>query len=100
METGERMAAYLIGHITVKDAEQWEKYVAGVQKSLLPYEAEVIFRGQQVKVLAGRHTHENAVVIKFPDQKILQDWYHSKTYQDLIPIRDRAADVIIVGYDA
>jgi uncharacterized protein (DUF1330 family) len=99
MEMGEKMAAYLIGHITVKDAELWEKYVEGVQKSLLPYEAKVIFRGKQVQVLAGSHPHENAVVIQFPDQRILLDWYHSKAYQDLIPIRDKAADVVIVCYD-
>ena len=93
------MAAYLIGHITVKDAESWGKYVEGVGKSLLPYEAKVVFRGKQEKVLAGLHSHENAVVLQFPDQKTLQDWYHSKAYQELIPIRDKAADVVIISYD-
>jgi uncharacterized protein (DUF1330 family) len=97
---GEIMSAYLIGHITVKDAELWERYVEGVGKSLEPYEAEVIFRGKRSKVLTGKHTHENTVVIQFPDQKILQNWYYSKEYQDLIPIRDKAADVVIISYDA
>jgi len=27
------MAAYLIGHITIKDPVQWKIYVEGVQKS-------------------------------------------------------------------
>ena len=94
------MSAYLIGHITVKDAVQWDIYIEGVGKSLLPYSAEVIFRGKRAKVLAGEHPHENTVVIQFPDQKTLQDWHHSKEYQDLIPIRDKAADVVIISYDA
>ena len=94
------MSAYLIGHITVKDAVQWDIYIEGVGKSLLPYSAEVIFRGKRAKVLAGEHPYENTVVIQFPDQKMLQDWYHSKEYQDLIPIRDKAADVVIISYDA
>ncbi|UCD66427.1 MAG: DUF1330 domain-containing protein [Deltaproteobacteria bacterium] len=94
------MAAYLIGHITVKDAELWDRYVEGVQKSLQPYEAQIIFRGKQAKVLTGEHTYENTVVIQFPEQEILQNWYYSKKYQDLIPIRDKAADVVIICYDA
>jgi uncharacterized protein (DUF1330 family) len=93
------MAAYLIGHIKVKDVSQWEIYVEGVSKSLLPYSAEVIFRGKLHKVLTGEHSHPNTVVIRFPDQTTLQDWYNSKEYQELIPIRDRAADVTIISYD-
>jgi len=93
------MAAYLVGHITVKDAEGWERYVTGVGESLMPYAAEIIFRGRRAKVLAGAHQYENTVVIRFPDQKTLQEWYHSPAYQDLIPIRDQAADVVIISYD-
>ena len=40
------MAAYLIGHITVKDAERWKVYVAGVARSLEPYGGQVVFRGR------------------------------------------------------
>jgi len=40
------------------------------------------------------------VVIKFPDQPTLQNWYNSESYQQLIPTRDRAADVVIISYDA
>ena len=94
------MSAYLIGHITVKNAVQWNIYVEGVGKSLLPYSAEVIFRGRRARVLAGEHPHENTVVIQFPDQETLQKWHSSKEYQELIPLRDKAADVVIISYDA
>ncbi|MDX1776244.1 MAG: DUF1330 domain-containing protein [Desulfobulbales bacterium] len=94
------MAAYLIGHITVKDTELWKRYVEGVGRSLAPYRAEIMFRGRRAKVLTGRHRHGNTVVIQFPDQGTLQAWYHSKEYRDLIPIRDKAADVVIITYDA
>ena len=93
------MTAYLVGHITIKDASQWEIYMEGVRNSLLPYSAEVVFRGRLHKVLSGEHSHQNTVVIKFPDQATLQEWYNSKEYQDLIPVRDRAADVVIISYD-
>jgi len=94
------MAAYLIGHITVKDPVQWKVYVDGVQESLVPYGAEIVFRGKRASVLAGEHAFRDAVVIKFSDQPTLQQWYHSETYQSLIPLRGQAADVVIISYDA
>ena len=93
------MPAYLIGHITVKNPAKWKIYVEGVSKSLIPFEAELVFRGTRATVLAGEHPHTNTVVIKFPDQPTLQQWYHSKDYQGLIPNRDEAADVVIIAYD-
>jgi uncharacterized protein (DUF1330 family) len=94
------MSAYLIGHITIKNLDKWKTYVEGVQKSLLSFEAEVVFRGKRATVLTGEHPHENTVVIKFPDQQTLQQWYNSEDYQKLIPNRDEAADVVIIGYEA
>jgi hypothetical protein len=34
------MSAYLIGHITVNNSDKWKTYIEGVQKSLIPFEAE------------------------------------------------------------
>jgi uncharacterized protein (DUF1330 family) len=93
------MAAYLVGHISVKDPDLWQIYIAGVQKSLAPFDAELVFRGQRAAILAGEHAHNQCVVIKFASQADLQQWYHSDTYQDLIPTRDKAADVAIISYD-
>ena len=94
------MPAYLIGHITIKNPDKWKTYVEGVQKSLIPFEAEVVFRGKRAAVLTGEHPYEHTVVIKFPDQPTLQQWYNSKKYQGLIPVRDEAADVVIISFDA
>ena len=93
------MASYLVGHITVKDGELWQKYVSGVQESLLPFDSKVIFRGKLVSVLAGKHEHDLVVVIEFPDQSVLDNWYSSKKYQALIPLRDKAANVVIMAYE-
>ena len=92
------MAAYLVGHITVKDDGLWQKYVAGVGESLAPFDSRIIFRGQLVRVLAGQHEHDLVVVIEFPDQSTLDAWFSSEKYQKLIPLRDKAADVVITTY--
>lgn len=93
------MPAYLIGHMTVKDPTQWAMYVEGVKKSLLPFAAEVLFRGRQTAVLAGELPYPLTVVIQFADDATLQAWYCSEDYQTLIPLRDRAADVVIAAYE-
>ena len=94
------MATYLVGHITVKNDELWQQYVAGIGESLAPFESRVVFRGQLDKVLAGRHAHDLVVVIEFPDQSTLDDWFNSDKYQSLIPLRNKAADVAIMTYSA
>jgi len=93
------MAAYLVGHITVKDEELWQQYVSGVQESLASFDSEIVFRGKLASVLAGEHEHDLVVVIKFPDQSTLNEWFISDLYQRLIPVRDRAADLVITTYN-
>ncbi len=92
------MAAYLVGHITVKNDELWQQYVAGVGESIAPFDSKIIFRGQLDKILAGQHQHDLVVVIEFPDQPTLDAWFNSEKYQSLIPLRDMAADVVITTY--
>jgi len=94
------MAAYLVGHITVKDDGLWQKYMAGVKESLAPFDCKIIFRGQLDRILAGQHDHNLVVVIEYPDQTTLDNWYGSEKYQSLIPLRDKAADVVITTYKA
>jgi uncharacterized protein (DUF1330 family) len=93
------MAAYLIGHITIKDPVKWEKYVKGVQVSLAPFGAKIVFRGKRVKVFTGEHPHHNTVVVEFSEPSAMIQWYSSENYQKLIPLRNEAADVVIIGFD-
>ena len=92
------MAAYLVGHMTVKEDKLWKEYVAGVQESIAPFDAKVVFRGRLDKVLAGQHAHDLVVVIEFADQATLNNWFNSEQYQSLIPLRDKAANVTITTY--
>ena len=94
------MAGYLVGHITVKNDKLWEQYVAGVTESIAPFDANVIFRGELDKVLAGEHEYDRVVVIEFSDISTLDQWFESEKYQSLIPLRDQAANVTITTYQA
>lgn len=94
------MASYLVGQITVRDKNLWQKYVAGVAESLTPFDSKIIFRGNRTAVLSGENNRDLIVVIEFADQAMLDNWFNSEKYQSLIPLRDQAADVVITTYEA
>ena len=90
-------AAYLVGHITVKDAEKWSDYRNQVPATLAPWSAEIVFRGKRVAVLAGEHPHGDIVVIRFPDKESIANWHSSPAYQRLIPLREQAAEMVLIS---
>jgi len=94
------MAAYLVGHISVKNEPLWQDYVAGVKESLSAYDCRIVFRGRLASVLAGTHDRNLVVVIEFADHATLDRWFRSDQYQALIPVRDKAADVAITTWEA
>ncbi len=94
------MPAYVIGHITVKDADKWSVYRSRVPDTLVPWGAELVLRGKRSAVLSGEHDHADTVVIRFPDLESLEKWYHSAAYQELIPLRTQAADMVLVSYES
>jgi uncharacterized protein (DUF1330 family) len=92
------MSALVIGHITVRDEDKWAQYRAQVPATLAPWGAELVFRGQCDRLLAGEHSHSDTVVIRFPDSAAVDGWYASAAYQALIPLRCAAADVDLISY--
>ena len=94
------MPGYVIGHITVKDPLKWGEYREKVPATLAPWGGEVLLRGRRVGVLTGEHTHADTVVIRFPDAQAISGWYGSAAYQALIPIREQAADMVLIGYES
>ena len=91
--------AWLIGHITVKDATKWAEYRSRVPATLAPFGAELVFRGTLAQVLCGEHDHTDVVVAGFPDRAALDAWHASPAYQALIPLRTEAAEVALLSYD-
>lgn len=94
------MTAYAIGHITVKDEALWAEYRSKVPDTLAPWGGELVFRGRQLATLAGEDPHADVVVLRFADAAALQGWFASTAYQALIPLRERAADVVLTAYEA
>ncbi|MBU1424708.1 MAG: DUF1330 domain-containing protein [Gammaproteobacteria bacterium] len=92
--------AYVVGHITVKNAEMWAEYRSKVPPTLAPWGGELVFRGKQVAALSGENTHPDIVVIRFPSVAEVNGWYSSAAYQALIPLRQQAAEMVLLSYEA
>ena len=91
--------AYIIGHITVKNTEQWQEYRNKVPDTLSPWGGELVFRGKLSSVLSGSHDHKDTVVIRFPDLDALNNWHDSPQYQALISLRQEAAEMDLLVYE-
>lgn len=91
--------AYVIGHITVKNEDRWAEYRSQVPATLAPWGAELLLRGKLATVLAGEHPHTDTVVIRFPNVDAVNSWHSSPAYQALIPLRQEAADVVLLSYE-
>ena len=91
--------AYLVGHITVKDADKWAMYRTQVPATLMPWGAEVVFRGTKATTFSGQLPHMDIVVIRFPDKQSI-DRHASDAYQALLPLRQQAADMLLVSYES
>jgi uncharacterized protein (DUF1330 family) len=93
-------SAYVVGHITVKNSEMWAEYRSKVPGTLTPWEGELVFRGKQIAVLSGENPHPDIVVIRFPTVTALNSWFSSAAYQSLIPLRQQAAEMVLLSYEA
>ncbi len=91
--------AYVVGHVNVKNPDKWSEYRSRVPDTLAPWGAELTFRGKKVASLAGNTPYSDIVVIRFPSIEAVNGWFSSAAYQALIPIREQAADMLLVSYE-
>jgi uncharacterized protein (DUF1330 family) len=90
--------AFVVGQMTVKNPEKWAQYRSQVLATLLPFGGELVFRGEQALSFSGLNPHPDIVVIRFPSLAQAEGWHGSEAYQNLIPLRQAAADVVLTSY--
>lgn len=93
------MSAYVIGHITVHDAEGYARYTARVPDTLTPHGGEFVVRGGATTVLEGDMPHARHVVIRFPDRASAEAWYGSTGYREILPIRQAHSTGVLMIAD-
>ena len=86
---------YIVGHITVKDPDAYKEYVEKDTPILLARGGKFIIRGGQSQVMEGE-VLDRHVVIEFPSYQAALDAYNDPEYQEVMKIRHRTADSVIL----
>jgi uncharacterized protein (DUF1330 family) len=83
--------AYYVGNVQeVKDAEAYKAYASKVADTFAPFGGKFIVRGAEpVIVDASKKPPGYIVIIQFPSMKNFHDWWDSREYSTIRPIRER-----------
>jgi uncharacterized protein (DUF1330 family) len=88
---------HFIAHFTVTDGEGDHNYEKGFFPVLKPYGANFITFDDNVTVLEGEREAGRTVIIQFPSEKVLMEWWNSPEYRELAAIRHKATTTFSVS---
>lgn len=95
------MPAYLIAEIEVTDPEAYRAYTSRTPGVIARHGGRFVVRGGPAVLLEGAPEPARIVVIEFADRATAERFYRSAEYQEILPLRQRAARgrvVIVEGY--
>lgn len=93
------MTVYTIARITIEDRDEYAKYEAGFMEIFQKYDGTILSVDEAPEVLEGEWSATRSVLISFPSNEAMKDWYNSDEYQALAQHRFAAssADIIVVA---
>ena len=86
-----KLPAFYISEFEVTDPEGLKPYSAHVASTFEPFGGRYIVRGGTIAPLEGEAPKGRIVIIAFESMEKAQAWYDSPAYQELKPIRHKAA---------
>ena len=91
------MSAYLMGRITVTDAEGYQAYARQTAALAEAFGGRFLVKGGAQCILEG-DAPERHVLIEFPDRQTALAWYNSEEYRRILPVALSAShrDIVIV----
>jgi uncharacterized protein (DUF1330 family) len=89
------MTAYWIAHVTVHDAERYQRYRDLAPAAFDKYQATFLARSEHALTLEVK-TYARHVLIAFPDYQTAVECYHSPEYQQARAARADIAEAMIV----
>ena len=93
------MAAYLVFHNRVHDAEAMQEYVAKALETFGPYNPELLVADESSTVIEGDTPYPRTVMLKFDSRDTAMAWYNSPAYQEALPLRLAASEGFAVLVD-
>lgn len=78
---------YFVAHFTVNDPDGYRQYEKGFFPVLKPYGARFITYDDNATVLEGERAQGRTVMIEFPSEETLMQWWESPEYVELAKLR-------------
>ncbi len=93
------MSAFMLATINVKDPVKLKAYLGKVQKLGANYGAQLLAKGKVVRSITdGEKKHDISIVVKFPDTESIDSLFGSEEYQELIPLREDGASMVLTSH--
>jgi len=93
------MSVYVVAKVTVNDPETYKKYAEKTPALLEKHGGKFLVRGGNVETLEGELFKGRVVVIEFPTQEALQNFYNDPDYQAAKLIRQSASEGQFLAVD-
>lgn len=87
---------YILAEVEITDPAIFQQYREKVLATVQAYGGRFLIRGADPERLEGdRHPHR-IVVLEFDSRQRAQEWYNSKQYQEILPLRLRASNAHVL----
>lgn len=96
------MNYYFCAYIRIKNQEEYQKYLDGVDEVFEKYKGEYLAVDESPILLEGEWNFTKAVLIKFNTKQDFEAWYYSDEYQKILKYRLLSADcdsILITGFE-
>ena len=93
------MPAYVIFDVEIRDATQYQEFMAGVKPALEAVGCKYLARGGPHKVYEGDWEPRRIVLLEFPSLAAWETFYNGPPYQALKCIRDACSSARLVGVE-
>jgi uncharacterized protein (DUF1330 family) len=85
------MSVYMIIDSKIKDAEKYNQYIKQVSPIVAKYGGRYHVRGGEIRSL-GTWKPERIIIIEFPTESHIQNWFTSPEYKKIAPLREQGAE--------
>jgi uncharacterized protein (DUF1330 family) len=80
------------------DPEKYAEYVRQVVPGIMRFGGEVVAADNEPNLVEGNLPSQRAVILSFPSEERVFQWYHSPEYKSIMPLRLESikSDIFIV----
>jgi uncharacterized protein (DUF1330 family) len=93
------MTAYVIFDVEIRDAAQYQEFMANVKPKIEKVGGKYLARGGTHKIYEGDWEPRRLVLLEFPSVAAFETFYYGPTYQGLKSIRDACSSARLVSVE-